>query len=106
MDVVGPVGAAMVMTVRFGPPENAALDGERREQREQELDDARCLERTMREIAMIADAESEAAYKVAHGAQRDALPSDARPDDTQTKQMQKDVGDENVNAETRTAECG
>src|SRR5450631_99436 len=61
----------MMVAVRLGPPDHAALEIERADDGEYELQRARGLERAVRKIAVIADGEAKHPPEVGHDEERE-----------------------------------
>src|SRR5678815_2081105 len=92
MHVVPGIGIQMMMAVLGSPPDDALLRRCLGHERKNELKRPACRIRAVREIAMIACADSKDAQPIKRHADDERLPGDACPDRSEAAEMDQNEG--------------
>ncbi len=88
--VCGLVGMRVMMAMMSGPPHGPPLHGRGAEHAEDELADARSLERAMREVAVVERRDGEHAQQVEHDSSYDSHRAPPHPDHGEAHEMHDD----------------
>lgn len=104
VDVRRGIGIPVMIPMCFRPPQDSPLYSQTSEDGKEELDNTRRLERLMSKITVITDAESKSAHEKTAQTNGHTTPGDTGDQDRKTDNMQKSVGDKNINAKFRIGE--
>lgn len=104
VNVSSRIRVTMMIAMCFRPPQYASLNRQTSEDSQEELDRARCLERPMSKVAMIANAEAKCAQEKTAETNGHTSPGDTGYQNRKTGDVQKSVRNKNIEAKFRGGE--